>query len=119
MNALTLRFMQDLDGLQGLSNAALAQALNAAKPQIARLRREIKVLGLPLLVQGCVGHGIDPGGIIKSLLEHALKLFRLEKKQPANCLFPQSSLDCAAPGHPADCRHDHPTRRPTEPAPFP
>ncbi len=75
MNALTLRFMRDLDDLEGLSNAALAQALNASNPQIACLRREIKVLSLPLLVQGCVGHGIDPGGLIKTLMEHALKPF--------------------------------------------
>jgi hypothetical protein len=75
LNALKLRFMRDLDGLEGLSDAALAQALNTSNPQIAGLRREIKVLSLPLLVQGCVGHGIDPGGLIKSLMEHALKRF--------------------------------------------
>ncbi len=75
LNALTLRFMRDLDDLEGLSNAAMAQALNASDPQIAGLRREIKVLSLPLLVQGCVGHGINPGGLIKSLMEHALKPF--------------------------------------------
>jgi len=73
LNALTLRFMRDLDDLEGLSDAALAQALNASNPQIARLRREIRMLSL--LVQGCVGHGIDPGGIIKTLMEHALKPF--------------------------------------------
>ena len=61
--------MRDLDDLEGLSDAALAQALNASNPQIARLRREIRMLSLPLLVQGCVSHGIDPGGLIKSLLE--------------------------------------------------
>jgi|GEM_PF-6328277 len=54
---------------------AMSSPLNASDPQIAGLRREIKVLSLPLLVQGCVGHGIDPGGIIKSLMEHALKPF--------------------------------------------
>jgi hypothetical protein len=76
LNALTLRFMQDLDGLQALSNAALAQALNASNPQIACLRREIKVLSLPLLVQGCVrprhrsgrSHQVAHGARPKALL---------------------------------------------------
>ncbi len=75
LNALSLRFMRDLDDLEGLSNAALAQALNASDPQIARLHREIKVLSLPLLVQGCVGNGINPTGLIKTLMENALKPF--------------------------------------------
>jgi hypothetical protein len=119
LNALTLRFMQYQDGLQGLCDAALAQALNTSNPQIAGLRREIKVLSLPLLIQRCVGHGIDPGGIIKTLMEHALNPFdsRKSRQQPAH--FPQSSLDGAAPGRSADCHHDHPTGRPAEPAPFP
>ncbi len=92
--------MQDQDGLQGLSDAALAQALNASNPQIAGLRREIKVLSLPLLVQECVGHGIDPGGLIKSLMEHALKPFRLEKKQPAKCPFSTIILGLRRPRTP-------------------
>ena len=100
LNALTLRFMQDQDGLQGLSDAALAQALNTSNPQIAGLRREIKVLSLPLLVQECVGHGIDPGGLIKSLMEHALKPFRLEKKQPAKCPFSTIILGLRRPRTP-------------------
>jgi len=101
LNALTLRFMRDLDDLEGLSNAAMAQALNASDPQIAGLRREIKVLSLPLLVQGCVGHGIDPGGLIKSLMEHALKPFRLEKKkQPATCPFSAIILGLRRPRTP-------------------
>ena len=71
VNELTLDYIRGAEDVRGLRDARLSKKLNTSRQQIARLRKTIKVLTLPLLIQWCVGRRIDPGNLITDMMKHA------------------------------------------------
>ena len=79
VNDLALSNIRDAEDRRDLSDAHLARKLNTSAQQVARLRRTVKVLTVPMLIQWCVGRGVEPGSLIKELVKHARKHPRRKK----------------------------------------
>ena len=80
MNDLMLKLMREIDDRCGQSDAERARRMNTTHQQVERVRKRIKVITLPLMIQWMVSHGMTPGDLINELWVLVQKQTRLRKK---------------------------------------